>query len=823
MSDVRQAFRSLRASPVVSAVAVVSLALGIGANTAIFSVVNSLLLRPLPVADPERLVTVSSGFAITHGFKAGAGMNYEMWTRLRDRIGMFDGGFAWAPARVDLSQGGELQPADALFASGGFFSTLGVPAMLGRTFTATDDVRGGGRDGLVAVIGYGLWQRRYAGAANVIGATLPVDGTACTIIGVMPPGFFGVEVGQPFDVVLPLATEPLIRGARGSLHHPASLMLTVMLRLKPEVSIEAATAALRAAQPDILGMSGDTAQRLPEFLKEPYVLVPASTGTSDRSALRRQYTRPLLTILAIVVLVLLVACVNIANLQLARATARRHELSVRRAIGASSWRLARQLLVESAVLSSLGACGGLLFARWASPTVIANLSTADTPVALDLPLDWRVLAMTAGITIATALLFGTAPALRAARVGPVEALKDHGRSGNHGRTHLSSVLIVAQVAVSLVLLVGAGLFLSTFKRLADVQLGFEHRNVLVVDVDTARAHSDALTRVGYYQQLAEAMTAVPGVASAAASTITPFSRATRSAIFAEPGRVHTHPVTPGFFATYGMRILEGRDFTTSDSANAAPVVIVSESYARKFFPNRSPLGATVTGQAGCDAQRGGDCSIVGVVGDAIFGPPRGGARPTVYRPLAQSATLVAPVRTTITLSVRATSGDPARLARSIVDALIRIHPQLAISHRPLARDVDDVLTQERLVAGLSGFFGVLGLLLSAVGLYGVTAYAVSRRRPEIGIRLALGATPQSVVRLVLSRIAVVVLAGVLIGGVVAFWLSRFVATLMYDVRPREPVTLAASAMVLILVSGFAGWVPAFRASRIDPATVLRQN
>ena len=823
MSDVRQAFRSLRAAPLVSAIAVLSLALGIGANTAIFSVVNSLLLRPLPVADPQRLVTVSSGFAVNHGFKAGAGMNYDMWKRMRERLDTFEDGFAWAPGRVDLSQGGEMQPAEALFASGGFFSTLGVPALVGRTFTTGDDVAGGGRDGLVAVIGYGLWQRRFGGALNVVGTSLPVDGVPCTIIGVMPPQFFGVEVGQPFDVVLPLATEPQVRGARASLHHPSALLLTVMLRLTPAMSVEAATAALRAVQPDILGLTGGASQQLPAFAKEPYVLVPAATGTSDRSALRRQYTRPLLTTLAIVVLVLLVACVNIANLLLARATARRHELSVRRAIGASRWRLARQLLVESLLLSVLGAVAGLVFARWAGPALIASLSTADVPVKLDLPLDWRVLAATATLTIATVLLFGSAPALRAARVGPSDALKDYGRTGGSGGTYVSSLLIGVQVAVSLVLLVGAGLFLSTFRRLANLPLGFEPRGVLVVDVDTAKAHANPQTRAEYYQQLVDAMAELPGITHAAASLVTPFSRATRSPVFNEPGRVHEHLVTPEYFSTYGIGIREGRDFTTGDTADAPRVVIVSESYGRRFFPDRSPLGETITSGSPCDSRRGGACTIVGVVGDAIFGSPRGGPRPTRYVPLAQSAGAGPPGRTTITLSLRTASGPPAMLARSVASALVRIDPRLALSYRPLERDVNDVLTQERLVATLTGFFGALGLLLSALGLYGVTAYVTSLRRSEIGIRLALGATPRSVVRLILSRMTIVVMTGVLVGTVVAFWLSRFVAALLYDVRPGDPVTLAFAAILLIIVSGLAGWVPAYRASRIDPVAVLRQN
>jgi putative ABC transport system permease protein len=345
--------------------------------------------------------------------------------------------------------------------------------------------------------------------------------------------------------------------------------------------------------------------------------------------------------------------------------------------------------------------------------------------------------------------------------------------------------------------------------------------VLVVDVDTARAHTDARTRLDYYARIVEAMAAVPGVERASASSITPFSGATRSPIFAQPGRVHEHAVTPGYFATYGISIREGRDFDSRDVAAAPGVAAVSESYARRFFPGGNALGRTITSSA-CDPKRGG-CSVVAVIADAVFGPPRGGARPTIYVPLTQSAALLAPARTGISVSLRTAGASPVLLERTVSDALNRLHPHLAFSFRPLEQDINDTLIQERLVAALSTAFGLLGVLLSGLGLYGVTAYVTSRRRPEIGIRLALGATPAAVVRLMLSRIAMVIAAGIVCGGVVALWLSRFVAALLYDVQPGDPLTIASAAAVLIVVTGLAAWIPAFRASRIDPARVLREQ
>jgi putative ABC transport system permease protein len=821
MHDVRLAWRALRGSPALTAAAVLSLALGMGANTAMFSVVDALLLRSLPVPEPHRLVTVSSGFALNHGFKAGAGMSYDHWSRMRERAAPVGDGFAWASGRVDLSPGGEVQPADALFTSGGFFSTLGVPPLLGRTFSVADDVEGGGRDGLVTVISYQLWQRRFGGAGTAIGAVLPVDGVPCTVIGVMPPQFFGIEVGQPFDLVLPLATEPAIRGAQASLHHPSRLMLTAMFRLKPGQSIDAATAVLRSAQADIVGMTGEPGSRpLPAFLKDPYVLVPAASGTSDRSGLRRHYARPLLTVLAVVVLVLLVACVNIANLLLIRAAERRHEMSVRLALGASRWRLARPLLAESLILALLGAATGLVFAVWASRAMVSSLSTPDTRVSLWLSLDGRVLLVTASTAVLTALIFGTGPAFRASRGAPAEALTLRG-PGAGSRARIGASLVVVQVALSLVLVAAAGLFLSTLTRLAAIPLGFEPAALLVVDVDTARAHTDQGSRLAFYQQLADAVAAVPGVTRAAGSSISPFSQATRSPLFADPNRVIELVVSPGYFATAGLALRSGRDFDRQDVAGGPRVVAVSEAYARRFLAGRDPLQSII--ETGPCRPPAGTCAVVGVVTDAVFGPLRSGARPAMYFPLAQSGPLGPPGRTTFTLSVRSAVGSPASLVPEVGDALRRVHPRLSFSSRPLEQDVEAALTEERLVAVLSGFFAGLGLLLSALGIYGVTAYSTARRRIEIGIRLALGATPLRIVRLVVVRMLILTAMGVYAGIGAAAWASRFISTLLFGIGPSDPTTLAVAAGSLIAVALVASFVPAFRASMTDPAKALRET
>jgi putative ABC transport system permease protein len=817
MSDVRSAIRALRASPVVSMAAVLSLALGIGANTAVFSVVNGLLLRSLPVAEPERLITVSSDFAVRNGFKAGLGMGYAMWRHFETRADAFDGGFAWAPAILDLSQGGEIQPARALIASGGFFETLRVPAFIGRTFTAADDVIGGGADGPVVVISHGLWQRRFGGAPEVLGTPLPINGVACTIVGVTPPGFFGVEVGEPLDLVLPLAIDPMIRGA-GSLHNPSSLMLSVMLRLAPGQSLDSAAATLRTIQPQVLEAGGLTPGRIPKFLKEPFAPVPAATGTADRSGLRRQYQKPLLIIFAVVALVLLVACANIANLLLARAAARRHELSVRLALGATRWRLARQLLTESLVLSGIGAALAILFARWASRGLVAGLATAEASPSLDLSSDWKVLAFTAAVALATAVLFGTRPALNVSSAAPIDALKDHAR-GSGDRARLSGGLVVLQVALSMVLLVTAALLVRTFERLANVELGFEADRVLIVNVDTARAHTDPATRDAYSEQLVQAVASVPGVEHAAGSRLTPLSAGTKSPLNLEPGRVVQHVVTPGWFAVYGTDLRAGRDFNATDTAGAPRVAIVNDAYVRRFMPRGSAVGASLEPRSCGESQT--PCSVVGVVRDAVFGSVRGAKQAAIYLPMSQATAIGPPGRTRVSISVRAATGAPALLSAGVASVLTSVNRNLAFSFRPLAEDVDATLVQERLVAAVSGFFGALALLLAGLGLYGVTSYAVTRQRREIGIRLALGASPPHVVRQVLARVAIMVVTGLAIGTAVSVWATRFIATLLFGLEPRDPITFGGSALTLAAVGLLAGIIPALGAASIDPAQTLR--
>jgi putative ABC transport system permease protein len=827
MHDLQLALRSLRSAGVVTVAVVLSLAFGIGANTAIFSLVNGLLLRPLPVAQPERLVTVSSAYALAYGYKTGIGWNYQMWQRFQPRAEAFGGAFAWWVQPFDLSQGGAVQRVNGIVASGGFFSTLGVRPFLGRAFGPGYDVRGGGPDGAVVVISYGLWQRRFGGTPGVIGTTLMIERVPFTIIGVTPPEFFGIEVGQSFDVAIPLGTDVLIHGARSALDQPRSLMLAVMLRLAPDQSVEAATAALRVMQPDIAGSDA------PQFVKEPYVLVPAATGSSDRSKLRLRYERPLVTLSIVIGLVLLVACGNISNLLLARAAARRYEMSVRLALGAPRWRLVRQLIVEHLLMGGVGAALGLVFAVWASKALVAQLSTtgdpvfAGTPIFLDLSLDWRVLAFTVAAGAGTAIVFGTAPALGAARISPIEALRGARQTvAGQSRSTLPGSLVVSQVALSLVVVVAAGLFTATFRRLAAVPLGVDADRVLVVNLDSSRSRVEPAERRRLHERIVSELAALPGVEHAAGSTSTPVAGGASNLLVDARGRaangggrVMWNFVTPDWFATYGIPVRAGREFTFNDVDKSARVVVVNEAFARKFFAGTSALGVTLDATINDWLT---DRTVVGIVADAIYGSPRDPVPPAFYLPLSQSAGKV-PDANSIRLGVRAAGASASALAPRVGAAIASVDRDVAFSLRSLADHVDDSLAQERLLAALSSAVGVLAIVLAAVGVYGVTAYAVNRRRTEIGIRLALGAEPQSVIRLMLWKGVRLLSAGVLIGVPTSLWLSRFVAPLLYGLEPRDPATLAIAIVTLTSVGVVSSWLAAAVVSRMNPADVLRRT
>jgi predicted permease len=817
-SDVRSAFRSLGTAPAVVVAAIATLTLGIGATTALFAVANTLVLRPLPVPYPERLVTITSETALRHGFQAGAGWNYPMWDRLRQRVDLFAGAFAWTLQRFDLSDGGEMQPANTLVASGEAFAVLGVSPVLGRSFSAADDVGTGGGDGAVAVISHRLWQRRFHGSADIIGTRLNIERIPVTIVGVAPAWFKGIDVGQPFDVAIPFATESLLRGRRSLQNNERALLLTVMLRLKPGQHVAEATAALRTMQPQIVGPTA------PEFLKEPFLVVDASRGISDRSRLRQQYQYPLLILSIVSGIVQVIVCLNIANLLLSRTSVRRADFSVRVALGASRWRLMRLGVVEAAVLAGLGTASGLVFGAWTSRALVAQLPFSDGAIAVDPVMDWRVVLFTAGIAITAVVIFAAAPAAYALRVAPVETLRHTGPARRHTSV-ISGGLVVSQIALSIVLLAAAGLFGRTLDALIKVPLGFDPSGVIVATVNTARAISHNADASELQRRMLRSVSAAPGVVRVAASTWTPVGTGGGGVLTDARGRrageargAAYNFITPGWLTTYSMTMRSGRDFDDRDATGAPRVAIVNESLAGTLPAGGDPLGQII--DAGPCGETG--CTVVGIVADAIYGSSlRDAAPPTVFLPVAQSAGLTPP-NAVIRLSIRA-GGDPAGVIPAVTDALRNVDSGLTFTFRRLDDHLEAAVAQERLLAVLATGFGIVALLLCAVGLYGVSAHAGARRRVEIAIRVALGGDPRAVLRSILQGSATLLLLGTMLGLAAALWLSRFATPLLYGLAPHDPLTLLAAALLLVTIAMAAAWLPASRAVRADPAQVLREN
>jgi putative ABC transport system permease protein len=818
--DVRIALRGLRKNPGFALVAIGTLALGIGANTALFSIFNGLILRPLPVRDPWSLALLTEG-----------SWSYPVWKEVRAReTDVFDGAIAWAGQNFDLSRGGQSEPVDGAYVSGRFFEVLGVHAVRGRMLTAADD-GGTAADGPAAVISHRFWRQHFGGAGDIVGRSLTVQRVPFTIVGVMPPGFFGVDVGQMTDVMIPFAAEPLIRGRESRLTSLGSWWLEIMVRLKPGQSVEQANAALRTAQPQIRAatLAGSQQRETPtRYLVRPLTLAPAATGNSR---LRTQAAAPLAVMVAAVALVLLVACANIASLLVARALARRREISVRMALGGSRWRLARMLLIESLLLAAAGAALGLVFAAWSSALLVQQLSTWQNTVSLELALDWRVLAFTASLACLSAIVAGMTPVLGLKNVAAGEALKDAGRGVTGDRRFaVRGTLVVAQIAVSFVLVVAAGLFLRTFASLNQLPLGFVPEPLLVADLNLQPGGAPIESRGARVERLRDAAAGVPGVRSASVSAVRLLSGGgwgtNRVAIDEDPmpvedrsvNRLWRNATTPGWFATMGMPVLKGRDFNDADRVGSPLVAIVNPAFVRRYRLREQPVGQTIRlGQQNGETRY----EIVGVAGDAAYTSPRDGMMATMYVPLAQREPEA--FWPTVLLTINAAPGQRAAVERDVAAALARTEPGVAFTFRTFDQYIHATTTQERLTAMLSGFFGGLALLLAGIGLYGIVAQAVRTRRSEIGLRLALGAQPAGIVHFVLRRVGVLIVTGLALGLTSSLWAARFVAPLLFHVEARDPATYAAAAGVLVAAGVLAAWLPARRASQLDPAAVLREG
>jgi predicted permease len=825
VADVRYALRSLRGSPGFALVAILSLGLAIGANTAIFSLIDAVMLRSLPVMRPEELVRVTTPTRSGGLGEGSDNFTNPLWEALRDRQDVFSGAFATADEHFDLAGGGESRPVAGAWVSGGYFSTLGVRPAAGRLVAPADDYRG---CPAVAVVSYGFWRSAYGASPDVVGRTLSLNGHPFEVIGVAAEGFSGMQVGRATDVYVPLCTMPIVEGGHDSLDDRSAWTLYIFGRVRPGTTTEDAGRRLAALAPAVFGAT--VPEDLPTEAREDYrrttlTAVPAATGYSD---VRSRYQDALVALMAAVGLVLLIGCANVANLLLARASSRRHEVAVRLAIGAGRGRLVRQLLTESLLLSLLGAAVGLILASVASRVMVRYMAMRGETVWLDLSIDGRILAFTLVVATGTAILFGLVPAWRSARVDPRGAMKANDRSvaEGHSRFGVGKALVVGQIALSLVLVVGAGLLLGTFRRLAAVDPGFDPAGVLLASIDMSNAGIPVEEIPRVKREILERLRTTPGVESASASVFTPLSGGGWNGDISVDGftpsgardaEVFFNGVSDGFFSTLDAALLTGRDFEQTDVAASQPVAIVNESFMKKFFHGANPIGrrVTVKGQLG-DADE--SLQIVGVVRDTPYRSMRDKEDPLVFRPLSQ--VVVGPDRPQLDLELRG-RGAASSLIRTVTGAVGEVNGGFSIRYRTLEAQMDASLVRERMLAMLSGLFGGLALLLAVVGLYGTMSYSVARRRNEIGIRIALGAAGTRVMRLVLGEAGRLVGAGLLLGGAVALVTTRWIAPFLFGLTPADPVTWAISALALAAVSVAACAFPAWRAARLDPNAVLR--
>jgi predicted permease len=817
IGDLRYALRALRTAPAFATVAILSLALGIGANTAVFSVINALVLRSLPVNHPEELVAVVRG-------KDGMIFTNPLWEAIRDRQDMFSGIFATGMTSFNLTAGGEAQRVDASMVSGDYFSTLGVRPVAGRLIARADDYRGCAG---VAVLNEGFWSSRYAADPEVIGKPILIDGHPFDIIGVSDGRFSGVSVGQRPQIFVPLCTEKILRGANSQLDERSSWYLEIVGRPKAGLTHAQIEARLATLAPDIIEATIPPhwpTEALKYYRSAKFRVESASRGFSF---VRDMYTKALYVLMAIVGLVLLIACANVANLLLARATVRRREMAVRVALGAGRGRLARQLITESLLLSMIGAVVGIALAVWGSHLLVRLLSRGGDGVALDLSVDPRILLFTIAIATVTGLLFGLVPAWRAGRVDPQAAMKAQGRgvAEGHSRFAMGKALVIAQVALSLVLIMSAGLLIGSWRKLATVDPGFRSEGVLLVDANIRNTNTPPEQRLALHQQMIDAVRRLPGVQSASGSQVTPVGHSTWNDVFRTEGFTSkseddatswVNAVSDGYFRTLAIPMLAGRDFDTRDTPTSAKVAIVNEAMARKFFKTPAAVGRRFQKQQGSEWSQ--PIEVIGVVGTTKYRSMRDSAQPIVYFPRAQESSDAQEM----SLEVRGGAGATS-LVPGITRAMASINPQITLDITTLDRQLSASLTVPRAIAMLSGFFGTLAVLLATIGLYGVMAYTVARRRNEIGVRIALGAEQSRVVRMVLGEVATIVVAGVLVGVGLSLGVTRLVTSFLYGVKATDPGTLAASAVVLLLVGLAAAALPARRAAMLDPVAALREE
>jgi len=826
IKDLSFALRMLRKSPGFTAVAVLSLALGIGANTAIFQLLNAVRLKMLPVKAPQELAEVR--IADLTGRRGSFSSRYAsvtnpIWEQLRGRQQAFSGLAAWGTDTFNLARGGETRPADALWVNGGFFNVLGVPPVLGRVFTANDDQRGCNAPGVV--ISNAFWQKEYGGDAGVLGRKITLANQPFEIIGVTPASFFGMEVGQSFDLALPICADAIVNGSNNRLDNGTTWWLMVTGRLKPGWSLPQATSNLQAISPGLFETSlpaNYPTINVKNYLGFKLEAVPAASGYST---LREDYQRPLWLLFGIAGLVLLIACANLANLLLARASAREREMAVRQALGASRGRLMRQLLAESLLLAVVGAALGAFLAQSLSRFLVSFLNTSGNNVFLDLGLDWRVLGFAAGTAALTCVLFGLTPALRATLIEPGAAMKASGRGLTAGRERFSlrRSLVVVQVALSLVLVAGALLFSRSLNKLETVDTGFRQDGILITQVGFAQLNIAPERRLGFRREMLDAMRTIPGVDAAAETNVVPLSgNSWSNSAWMDGGDTQRKLDTsfsrigPNYFKTLNIQLLAGRDFNDHDGANAPNVAIVNETFARKLLDGVDPLGQRFRKEATPSTPES-VYEIVGLVKDTKYEDLREN-----FGPIAYLANLQETGTTGTGGQFLIRSNLPrAELTAAVKRVLAEVNPAVSIKFLEFKTMIGESMLRDRLMATLSGFFGLLALLLASIGLYGILSYGVASRTKEIGIRMALGARSREVLSLILREALLLVLVGVALGLPVVFGATRFASTLLFGLTPTDPFSLSVAALLLFAVAFVAGYLPARRATKVDPLVALR--
>ncbi len=828
-SDLRYALRMLRNTPAFTVVIVASLALGIGANMAVFTVIDAIILRALPVWHPGELVVVGA-----HSSDDFAILSYPMYRDLRAQQQVFTDMFASAgetPVRLTIPTGASVDNVRASFVNASYFPVLGLQPAIGRFFTEEEDrlPNSAETQGTVAVLSDGFWTRQFGRDPTILDRTILVNRSPCRVIGVAPRGFTGEAVGGAPDIWIPLVSY----SSTSNLENRRGQFTAYMARLKPNVSHDHAQAQLtvlfqqllRAERPTLTPLPGE---RPPKPVEDYTIQVqPGATGID--LFLRRTFSLPLWIMFAVVALVLVIACANVANLLLARAAWRQRELMVRLALGCARGRLVRQLLTESLLLSLLGGAGGIAIAYWGSHALLQVLDIAPIAMPIDLSPDARLLAFMLGLVLVTGVGFGLLPALRASGLDLASALKDQSRGGTSRRLkqRLSGTLVVAQVALSLLLLIGAGLLLRSLRNLQAVDLGFQPEHVLMFDLAQTPPTTNRDTALAdIARQTYDRVNNIPGVQSASLSSLQLFGGSDIQipiTIASDPTArdaavaVRYNTVSPGYFRTVGMTLIAGRDITTGDTMNTPLVAVINEAMAHQYFHADTtgawPIGRTIAMQLG--SRSGQPIAIVGIIRDTKFNNVRYEAHPMFYVSLLQFP------RTLRSLEVQTLTAG-ATMVPALRQALLDVSKDIMIRRViPLSTQVDRRLTPERMIAGLCTCFGLLALLLASIGLYGVMAYGVAQRTNEIGIRIALGAQRGNVLAMVLCQSLVVVVIGILIGLPLAWLATGVLAGFLFGLTPTDPLTIAGALLLLLAVAGIAAYLPARRATQVDPLTALR--